>query len=312
MRHTTKITLILILMFFIAQSIGIFVAHSYTPNKIQSINNETGELENKTVYNIPYGLEPPAEINPQSSVTSILIALAIAVLLMLTLMKLKAEIFLRIWFLLVVTLGLGLTLNAAIRYLPLQKTALIAIIIAIPLAIIKIFQRNLIVHNITELLIYPGIATVFIPLLNIPVTIFLLLAISVYDIYAVWHAGFMQKMAKYQMEKVKVFSGFFVPYIRKEDRLAIKKAKQSKKKSNKKIGVNVAILGGGDVVFPIILAGVVLAAFGSIWASFIISIGATAALATLFYYSKKGKYYPAMPFITTGCLIALGVVYLLF
>ena len=127
--------------------------------------------------------------------------------------------------------------------------------------------------------------------------------------YAVWHAGFMQKMAKFQIQKLKLFSGFFVPYMKKEDRLAIKKAKEAGKKT-KKIKVNIAILGGGDVVFPILLAGVVLRSLG-LWQAVLISIGATLALAYLFYRSEKGKFYPAMPFISIGCLLALGLVYLL-
>lgn len=169
------------------------------------------------------------------------------------------------------------------------------------------------VHNITELLIYPGIASVFIPLLSIWAVIFLLFVISIYDMYAVWHAGFMQKMAKYQIEKLKIFSGFFVPYVGKKERELIKNAKRSNtlhKLKKKKIKVNVAILGGGDIVFPIILAGVVLQTLGFLQA-LIISIGATLALSYLFYISEKGKFYPAMPFISAGCLIALGIAYLI-
>jgi len=68
--------------------------------------------------------------------------------------------------------------------------------------------------------------------------------------------------------------------------------------------------GGGDVVFPIILAGVVLHTLG-LWQAVTISIGATIALGLLFHASKKGKFYPAMPFISAGCLVALGLVYLI-
>jgi len=128
--------------------------------------------------------------------------------------------------------------------------------------------------------------------------------------YAVWHAGFMQKMAKYQIEKLKVFSGFFIPYMGRKERMALKRAKKTKSKKGKKIGMSVAILGGGDVVFPILLSGVVLAALGVIQAV-IIALGATAALGFLFYISKKGKFYPAMPFISAGCLIALGIAFLI-
>ena len=63
-------------------------------------------------------------------------------------------------------------------------------------------------------------------------------------------------------------------------------------------------------MFPIILAGVVLNTLGFMQA-LIVAIGATLSLAYLFYISKKGKFYPAMPFISVGCLIALGVAYLL-
>lgn len=127
--------------------------------------------------------------------------------------------------------------------------------------------------------------------------------------YAVWHAKFMQKMAKYQINQLKIFSGFFVPYLSPKDKIALEKAKKLKLK-NMKIKVNVAILGGGDVIFPIILAGVVLNTF-SLISAIIISLGATVALGVLFYYSEKGKFYPAMPFISAGCFIALGIVYLI-
>ena len=308
MKHTVKITLILISMFFIAQLIGIYVAHVYLPEIKQVVNQTTGEVTNQTIYNLPYGLDPPADIKPQESIISIIIALIIAVCLMLLLMKLKVDNFLRLWFTIVVILGIAIALNAIL--IKVNNAAIIAVIIAIPLGILKIFHRNMIVHNATELLIYPGIATVFIPILNVWAVVVLLIIISLYDMGAVWHAGFMQKMAKYQMPKLKLFSGFFVPYIKKEDRLMLKQAKKDGKKM-KKIRVNLAILGGGDVVFPILLAGVVLRTFNSVWPALIISIGATLALAFLFYKSEKGKFYPAMPFISIGCLIALGIVYLI-
>lgn len=307
MKHTKKVTLVLIAMFFIAQLLGIFVANAYAPEISTVVNETTGESEIVKNYSIPYGFNPPQDVSPISATTSIIIALVVAVSLMLILMKFKAEVFLRIWFFVVITIGLALAINAFTMKLP--NSAIIALVIALPLAIIKVFKRDIIVHNLTEMLIYPGIATVFIPLLSIWTVVLLLIVISIYDIYAVWHAGFMQKMAKYQMETVKVFSGFFVPYMRKKDRLAIKNAQQSKSKT-KGVKVSVAILGGGDVVFPIILAGVVLQAMGLVQA-LIIAVGATIALGILFYKSEKGKFYPAMPFITAGLLIALGIAYLI-
>ena len=310
MKNPVKITILLLAMFLLAQLIGIYVSSVYQPQITQEYNQTSGNIENKTQYNIPYGFEPPQDVSPESSVASIVIALIIAVLLMLGLMKIRAELFLRWWFFVVVIIGIAIALNAFL--ISLQYSAIIAGLIALILAYFKVFKRNLIVHNITELLIYAGISTLFIPLLNIKTTVILLVIISIYDMYAVWHAGFMQKMAKYQMEKVRVFSGFFIPYISRKDRLKIENVKSKSKSSRKKIKVPVhlAILGGGDVVFPMMLAGVVLAAFGPL-AALIIAIGASLGLAFLFYFSQKGKFYPAMPFITIGCFIALGIVYLI-
>ena len=76
----------------------------------------------------------------------------------------------------------------------------------------------MIVHNLTELLVYPGIAVIFVSLLtqwspikNLILIIFLLILISIYDMWAVWHSGIMQKMAKYQIDTLEIFSGFFIP-----------------------------------------------------------------------------------------------------
>ena len=301
MKHSIVIVSLLLGMFFITQLIGIAVINQYSP-RIEQVRDEQGNLANITTYNLPYGMDPPQDIKPASTLISIVLAIAIAVIFMLLLMKYKAEFFLRAWFFFVVVLALGITLNAFMQ--KIQYAPLIAILIAIPLAIFKLIKRNIIVHNLTELLIYPGIAAIFVPLLNIWTVILLLILISIYDIYAVWHAGFMQKMAQYQIKKLKFFTGFFVPYLRKKERASIQEIKKDAKIKDKKIKVSVAILGGGDVIFPIILAGVVFNQLGFIQA-LLISIGATLALASLFYISKKGKFYPAMPFITAGCITGM-------
>jgi presenilin-like A22 family membrane protease len=309
MKYRIKIVAILLTMFFLTQLIGIAVINSYSPQTKQITQN--GEIVNITTHNLPYGLEPPQDINPRTSLFSIIIAFAIALTLMLFLMKYKAELFLRLWFFFVVTLAISITLNAI--SLQFGFPTIIALVIALPLAFIKIFKRNIIVHNLTELAIYPGIAAIFVPLLNIWAAVILLIIISAYDVYAVWHSGFMIRMAKYQMQKVKIFAGFFVPHTDKKQKQNIAKFKKSNSKSlkTKKIKVNVAILGGGDVVFPLILAGVALRQNG-IFAAILIAIGATIALAALFHFSKKGKFYPAMPFITAGAFAGLILSYLIY
>ena len=309
-------------MFFITQLIGLGVVYLYNPVVHQVEIN--GTIQNVSVNPLPYGMEPP-QMDSQSSFISIVVAFIMAILFIFLLTKLKAAMFIKIWFFVVVIIVLGITFNAPLSKvihssiyfssidLNVQLSSLVSLLLALPLAIYKIFKRNLIVHNITELLIYPGIAVVFIPLLNIWTIILLLILISLYDMWAVWHSGFMQKMAKFQMNELKLFAGFFIPYLNKKQRELIKQAKiemknkkMKKSKKLKNMKVNLAILGGGDVVFPIITSGIVFRAWGFIPA-LIVVICATLALSGLFILAKKGKFYPAMPFITAGLLAGIGI-----
>jgi len=302
MKHNTKITAILIAMFLITQIIGLFVIHFY-----EISSNE-----------LPYWMEPP-EVNPQTSVISILFAFALAITLFFILTKIKAEKFIRLWFFAVTVIAMGLTINAFAIFLlknppnPYEYISILTLIVTIPLAYFKIFRRNLLVHNFTELLIYPGIAAVFIPILSVLGIIILLLAISLYDIWAVWHSKFMQNMAKYQIDKLKFFTGFFIPYAGKEARQKIKFLREKYKNKRDlerhlkkaKIKVNLAILGGGDIIFPIIAAGIFYKYSGLI-PSLIITASATLGLLFLFILARKGKFYPAMPFLTIA--IYLGMI----
>jgi len=271
-------------MFIVTQIIGLVVISIYQ-----------GKI-------LPYGMQPP-EMKPEVSFSSILISIFLAVSLVFLLMKIKANWIIRIWFFSVVAIALGLTFNAFFqKFLP--NAAVFALAVGIILSYLKIFKRNIIIHNATELFIYPGIASVFVPMLGVWSISILLVLISLYDIYAVWHSGIMQKMAKFQIRELRLFAGFFVPYMSK------KQLEQAKKSKQKKVKVSLAILGGGDVVFPIMAAGVMLIAYGWI-AALLVSSFAAIGLFYLFIKAEKGEFYPAMPFISAGCFAGMLVFYLL-
>ena len=309
MKHTLKITALLLLMFLMTQFIGLYVATHYL-----------GEGNN-----LPYGLEFPKaekESDYYGFFTAIIIAFIIAIVLFLFFAKIKIEFMLKLWFFVVVLIALSISIFSLTRNFDkfLFGMPIIALLVALPLTIIKIYRKNFLVHNLTELMIYPGIAVIFIPILNIYTIIALLILISIYDIWAVWHSGIMQKMAKYQMEELHIFGSFLIPSMSKKDKEKLKNIKQKykdkkipMKMQKKKFKVNLAILGGGDVIFPIITAGVFMWSFpsqalfgiaGLIPALFIIS-GALAGLIYLFIQTQKGKAYPAMPYITTGIFLGL-------
>jgi len=308
MKHNLKITIILLLMFITTQFIGLYVVDHYSKTKV--IEGQVVEIE---APDLPLGLETP-ELKEKREFNqifiSILIAFAIAISLLFLLTKFKAAFVLKLWFFVVVIIALVISFIAILP--TFQYVTIMALVIALPLAFVKIYRQDFLVHNMTELFIYPGIAAVFVPILNIWTIVGLLILISAYDMWAVWHSGIMQKMAKYQINKLKVFSGFFVPYVSKNMRNKIKKMKKSELKK-KKIKVNVAILGGGDVIFPIIAAGVMMKTFPeTIKPALLVIFGAVLGLSYLFFFAKKKKFYPAMPFISEVIFIAIGLSYLIF
>jgi len=313
MKHNLKITIILLAMFLVTQFIGLAVLYADPLHIEVNINGTNQKISNPYLY---FLATPEPQNNTQAGgfLLQLIISFGIAIFLLFLLMKFRLKNFLKAWFLMVVTIALFLTFLAFEILIPFTinlKTALIiALIIAIPLAFIKIYKRNFLVHNLTELLVYPGIAAVFVPILNLFTIIALLIIISIYDMWAVWHSGIMQKMARYQIDKLNVFSGFFIPYLSQRIKQKIKKLKKSQLKK-KKFKVNVAILGGGDVIFPIIAAGVMLKYFGFIGALFV-TIGATLGLAGLFFLAEKKKFYPAMPFITSGIFLGMILNWLIF
>lgn len=299
-------------MFLITQFIGLYVISSYSPIKQEIVNNETGSIEQFLNYSsnpLPYNMQPPETDNYWAMIPSIIFSFAMALILIFILMKYKWKFFIRLWFFVVVALALGISLNALLKD-SFTSAWLLVLLISVPLAYLKVYRPSFIIHNATELFIYPGIAAVFVPIFNVWTVLVLLVIISIYDMWAVWHSGIMQKMAKFQMKEIRVFSGFFIPYMTKKLKGKLKNLKVRGKKG-KKIKISLAILGGGDVVFPIITSGVFFVNYSIMPALFVI-FGAFAGLAFLFSISQKKKFYPAMPFISGGIFLALLLWFLLF
>lgn len=288
MKHNLTMTFILLGTFLLAQFIGIAVIYNYIDFAKSA---ETGKTEFK---DLPIGERPPVE--ERTSFIPILIAILIGTGLLFLLMKYDLIWVWKAWFLLAAFFALTIAWDA---FLP---TA-IALILAGVFALWKVFRPNVLVHNVTELFIYGGLAAIFVPLLNLFSVIVLLLLISAYDAYAVWKSKHMITLAKSQA-KAKIFAGLMLPYKLGK----IGKPKPAMKMKAEK--VRTAILGGGDIGFPLIFAGVVLKEMG-LWQSLIIPFGALLGLAVLLFNGKENKFYPAMPFISAGCFVALGVVLLL-
>ncbi len=292
MKHKVLIIIILVALFFAAQIIGLVITSKYL---------EKPEL--------PLGLERPAT---EEKETGIMLFVMIIVVTAIALLFVKFALFRfwKIWFLLSVILCLIVSLNA---FMPQAY----AVVLGIVFGAWKVLKPNVFVHNATELFIYAALAAIFVPILNVWVAGALLLLISVYDYIAVRKTKHMIKFAKFQAES-RMFAGLFVPYgIRsgvscEEKRGQLRKVEGAKEKIES-FKANIAILGGGDIGFPLLFAGAVMKEIGGVlnWQSLIVPVAVSVVLFGLFLFGKRKKFYPAMPYLSAGCLIGYGIVRLI-
>lgn len=312
MKHSIKITTLLLAIFILAQINGLFVLDYY-------IDIEKSAVAGKTVVDeaayAQSNITPPVVENESVSYIYILIALLVGTALVLLLIKFQQRKLWKAWFFLSVVVTLIISLNSwMFRFfgtvaVPSVFLYLTTVALCSILAYYKVFRPNVFIHNITEIFIYGGLAALLVPILNLFSVVVLLILVAFYDMYAVWKSKHMVAMAQFQTQE-KVFAGLYIPYKLKETNYGLNRERKEKIQKEKTSG-SIAVLGGGDIAFPLLFSGVILKTIGAYWPTLIIIGTTTLALLLLFYYGEKGKYYPAIPFIALGCFLGYGIISLL-
>ena len=295
MKHTLKVTLLLALIFFVAQIVGLAITKEYISTE-EYIDPETKVVVKQIVSeDLPYNLERP-EIEESSSYIWITLAVIIGTLLLLLIIKFRKFNIWKFWFFFAVFFTI------AIAFAPFVGQ-IIAAFLAFILALLKIYRPAAILNNFTEIFIYGGLEAIFVPIINVFAAFALLFLISVYDVVAVRHTKHMVKLAKFQVRS-NVFAGLLVPYGKEKGISEAKGIIKDKEKGR------IAVLGGGDVGFPLLFAGAVMKelmlanpeAIG-FFKVLIIPVFVTLALLYLLITGKKDKFYPAMPYLSVGCVL---------
>lgn len=299
MKHPMPVAIVLVTMFLVAQFIGMFVIRAY-------IDEEASEEKGAPVYEDlpeigPFQIERP-EIEADFSFVYMGIAVIIGTLLLLFLMRLGAVSLWKFWFFTAIIITLTMAISA---FIP----ALAALPISAIASFFRVIRPNVIVHNLSELFVYGGLAAIFVPILNIRSAFILLAIIAAYDFFAVFKSRHMISLAKFQAEN-KMFAGLFVP-----KQLSVKSAvgpiKQVEPTREKYADTgSYAVIGGGDIGFPLLFAGAAIPVLGFSKA-LLLPLFAAAGLVFLLIISKKGKFYPAMPFIAAGCFVGFGILRLI-
>jgi presenilin-like A22 family membrane protease len=260
MKYSKELILILLSLFLVCQFFGLFVIQRFLR------------------VGLPYGLEPP-EVEEEVVPWYIISVILLITFFVLIFQRLRIKFLLKLWFTLAITICISISLSAFIE-------EWVAFLVALMLVSFRLKEKELYIHNLTELLCYGGAAAIFAPIFNVTAMLIILAIISLYDIIAVWVTKHMVTLAKTQQE-IGVFSGLVIRY---KDEFAI--------------------LGGGDIVFPLLFASTVLLEISVIAGIFVV-YGAVLGLLTLALIGERKKYYPALPFITSFAVLSFVIGYLL-
>jgi presenilin-like A22 family membrane protease len=302
MKHDWRITALLVTIFFISQLVGLHIISQY-------VDIEQTAATGKTVVNAEnYVIAPPEVENENWSWIPIVLAVLIGTGMVLLIAKFRLFAFWKIWFFLSVLIALFHAFSPYVfeffqKVYPLSYTSsfVVTLVFAAYVGWLKMASNDIFIHNLSEIFIYGGIAALFVPWLNVTAAIVLLIFIALYDAYAVYKSKHMIDLATFQAES-RLFAGLFIPKTTQaiSKPVALKPSKQGKSTH--------AILGGGDIAFPMLFTGSVLKYTNDFGAALIITVCATIALLILFMLSREGKFYPAMPAISAGCFVGLALV----
>ena len=303
MKHTIKITIALALFFFLAQLVGLVIVNQYIDHR------KTIETQTIVLKDLPYGLERPQVENQSTSFIYIAIAILIGTLLLLLIIKTNITFLWKIIFFFSVTLTLSIAFSAFIN-------PIIAGLLALAISFWRLYRPDPIVHNISEIFIYGGLAAFMVNIFNLFAAFMLLILISVYDYVAVYRTKHMVKLAEFQ-SKSRIFAGLFIPYQREKPAMKASFHKKTSVSKQKPKG-SIAVLGGGDIGFTLIFAGVVMkglmlheAVLSAFLRTLIIPVFATFALMFLLIKGQQDKFYPAMPVLSLGCFVGYLIVWLI-
>lgn len=292
MKHPVKVAAFFLIFFLLIHSIGLYFVSVEASKPLSVV------------------LDAPQPVSGGWSILYLLVGVGIGTGLILLLAKYGKKNIWKGWF----------TLATAVAIMYGLATVLpdvYAVAIGVTLATLRLIKPNFVTHNLAELFMYGGIGLILAPLFSPVTALITFFAMSVYDAYAVWKSKHMITLAEFTKD-ANTFPGLSIGYNKQqgssqpiqepeevdndtqpENDIATEKTKKA-----------TGILGGGDVLFPLLVANTVYlslypeyTALFSFLVSFGVSISAAVGLAYLFFKPTTAKYHPALPYIFAPVLL---------
>ena len=169
MKHTTPILVIFLSLFILAQVAGLFFIGLSINGITKETTSEGKEITTVVFTNTSVGERP--QVAGYESLIYIAIGVAIGTILLLIIARFGKIGLWQIWFFLAATLTMSITIGV----LTGEKLFYLSWLIGGALALLKLLYHHPIIHNLTELLMYIGIAVLLAPILSIWIAILLLI-----------------------------------------------------------------------------------------------------------------------------------------
>lgn len=223
-------------------------------------------------------------------------------ILLLLLYKYNAELLVRLWF------GSAIFMTMLI-FVTAWIPPLIGIVVTILLVAGRFWVDDLLIRNAFDVIAFAGAGALFGSLIGVEPAFVLLVLLALYDYGSVYVTKHMIALARAGTE-TDTFMGFTYPKgdgtaATSDDPDISRPAEQDVPDD----AVRVGILGGGDVIIPMIFA-VTLVEF-SVLAALSAMTGAAIALYLLLTRGMEERFYPAIPTLATGLLAGFEFWYVL-
>lgn len=219
----------------------------------------------------------------------------VATALMLLLVRYGLKTLLRLWF------DTSMLMTGFI-YLSVFFSGALAFGMAVAGAVVRRHVPHLWTRNGIDGLSFAGAGLLFGLLVDLRTAVLLILLIGIYDIVAVYLTEHMVQLATASMES-GAFAGLMYP---KDDTTTATTGDVTPDEDG---SGEIGIIGGGDIVIPLMLAVAATTALGVI-AGLAVIAGATLGLVVLFEKSSEESFYPAIPAVGGGGLFGLALVLL--
>lgn len=184
-----------------------------------------------------------------------------------------------------------------------------ASLISVGVAMLWFFKPRVWLHDLLLILTLAGVGTVFGFMLAPWTALIFMVVISIYDVLAV-RFGYMMWMAK-KLSQLETLPAFILPHDMAGWNLDLKETKLMEDESSERW---FSILGGGDIGFPVLLVVSVFFTYG-VTSLLILAAFSLLGLAAAYWIQAvflKGKPMPALPPITSACLVGFLIVYFVF